>query len=75
MWLQMFWLLTATETPRRCLWCDKVIDYEQPEQPQGKKKKRGRKKEKFCNKTCDNNYRYQTTTKPRRQAAREAAKA
>jgi hypothetical protein len=33
MWLQMFWLLTASETPRRCRnWeCDKVIAYEQPE--------------------------------------------
>jgi hypothetical protein len=69
MWLQNLWLLTATEAPRRCRWCDNIIDYDQPSQPQGKKPK-GRKKEKFCNKTCANAYRYRTTTKPRRQAAR-----
>jgi hypothetical protein len=70
MWLQMFWLLTATEAPRKCKQCDKIIAYEQPEQPHGKKK-RGRKKEKFCNKGCSDRYVYLTKTKPRRQAARE----
>jgi hypothetical protein len=69
MWLQMFWLLTATETPRRCLECGEIIPPEQPNQPPGTKK-RGRKKEKFCDKTCDNRYRYRTEIKPRRQAAR-----
>jgi hypothetical protein len=34
MWLQMLWLLTAPEEDvRRCRWCDRVIDFEQPEQP------------------------------------------
>lgn len=34
MWLQMLWLLTAPKKDvRRCLWCDKVIDFEQPKQP------------------------------------------
>jgi len=69
MWLQMFWLLTANETPQRCENCDKIITYEQPDQPQGTKK-RGRKKEKFCNKTCRDQYHYLTVTKPRRKAAK-----
>jgi hypothetical protein len=64
MWLQMFWLLTATETPRRCLQCDNIIAYEQPDQLQGTKKP-GRKKEKFCNKKCSDHYVYRTKTKPR----------
>jgi hypothetical protein len=67
MWLQMFWLLTANEAPRRCWECGEIIPPEPPNQPPGSKK-RGRKKEKFCNKTCDNRYRYRTETKPRRQA-------
>jgi hypothetical protein len=73
MWLQVFWLLTASTAPLRCRnWeCDKIISYEQPEQPQGKKK-RGRKKEKFCSTKCSNRYVYLTDTKPRRQAARES---
>ena len=69
MWLQMFWLLTAAEAPHRCRECDKIIAYEQPYQPQGTKK-RGRKKEKFCDKVCSDSYVYRTKTKPRRQAAR-----
>jgi hypothetical protein len=69
MWLQMFWLLTATEAPRRCKNCDRIIAYEQPNQPQGTKK-RGRKKEKFCNKECSDRYVYKTKTKPRRQASK-----
>jgi hypothetical protein len=69
MWLQMFWLLTATKTPRRCLDCGEIIPPEQPNQPQGSKK-RGRKKGKFCNKECSDRYVYRTKTKPRRQAAR-----
>jgi hypothetical protein len=68
MWLQMFWLLTATEAPRRCRnWeCDKIIAYEQPNQSV-----RGTKPKKFCSKTCANRYQYLMKTKPRRQAARE----
>jgi hypothetical protein len=70
MWLQMFWLLTASEAPRRCRQCDRIIAYQQPEQPQGKKKQ-GRKKEKFCSKECSDRYVYLTKTKPRRQGVRE----
>jgi hypothetical protein len=69
MWLQMFWLLTASEAPRRCRECGEIIPPEPPNLPPGTKK-RGRKKEKFCDKTCDNRYRYRTDIKPRRQAAK-----
>jgi len=71
MWLQMFWLLTTAEAPARCRQCDNIIAYEQPEQPQGTKK-RGRKKEKFCSKQCSDRYVYRTKTRPRRHAARES---
>jgi hypothetical protein len=77
MWLQMFWLLTATETPRRCRQCDRIVAYEQPDQPmQGTKKNnrsggyRTRKDKKYCDETCRNRYHYLTKTKPARQAAR-----
>ena len=80
MWLQMFWLLTASETPRKCRnWeCDKIIAYKQPVQPtQGmtKNDRSGgystRKDREFCDYKCRNRYNYFTRTKPRRQAARE----
>jgi hypothetical protein len=76
MWLQMFWLLTASEAPRRCRnWeCDKIIAYEQPEQPMGLTPKndrsggcRTRADKGFCSKRCGNRYNYLTRTKPRRQ--------
>jgi hypothetical protein len=79
MWLQMLWLLTATETPRRCRnWeCDKVIAFKQPDQPaEGTRRNdrsggyRTRIDKKFCNKTCRDHYHYLTKTKPRRHAAR-----
>jgi len=77
MWLQMFWLLTASETLQRCKHCDKIITYEQPDQlMQGTKPNdrsagyRTRRDKKFCDKKCRNRYTYLTTTKPRRQAAR-----
>jgi hypothetical protein len=79
MWLQMFWLLTATEEPQRCRNCDKIIAYEQPDQPmQGTKpndRSRGyrtRRDKRFCGKKCRNQYTYLTSTKPRRQAARQS---
>ncbi|HLL98722.1 MAG TPA: hypothetical protein VK276_06555 [Rubrobacteraceae bacterium] len=81
MWLQMFWLLTATEAPRRCRnWeCDKIIAYEQPDQPvEGTIRNnrsggyRTRIDKRFCDKTCRDRYHYLTKTKPRRRAAREA---
>jgi hypothetical protein len=77
MWLQMFWLLTATETPRRCRnWeCDKVIAFKPPDQPaEGTIRNdrsagyRTRIDKKFCNKTCRDRYHYLTKTKPRRHA-------
>ncbi|MBD0328030.1 MAG: hypothetical protein ICV68_16520 [Pyrinomonadaceae bacterium] len=68
MWLQMFWLLTASETPRRCKQCDNIIAYEQPDQPTQGAKKRGRKKERFCSKQCSDRYTYLTKTRPRRRA-------
>jgi hypothetical protein len=81
MWLQMFWLLTATEMPRRCRQCHKIIAYEQPEQPmQGTKPNdrsggyRTRRDKMFCDKRCRDRYQYRTKTKPRRLAAREAAR-
>jgi hypothetical protein len=77
MWLQMFWLLTATEQPQRCKNCDRIITYEQPDQlMQGTKPNdrsagyRTRKDKRFCSKKCRNRYTYLTTIKPRRQAAR-----
>jgi hypothetical protein len=82
MWLQMFWLLTATEMPRRCRQCHKIIAYEQPEQPmRGTKPNdrsggyRTRRDKTFCDKRCRDRYQYRTKTKPRRLAAREADRA
>jgi hypothetical protein len=81
MWLQMYWLLTATVEPSRCRnpECDKIIAYEQPDQStQGVRKNdrssgyATRKDKRFCGRKCRNRYRYLTTTKPRRQAARES---
>src|SRR5215211_113571 len=72
MWLQMFWLLTATEAPQRCNYCDKIIAYEQPEQPlQGVKRNdrsagyRTRRDKGYCDKTCRDRHYYLTVTKPR----------
>jgi hypothetical protein len=65
MWLQMFWLLTAEEEPRRCRHCDKIISYGGSDQ-----RKRGPKR-RFCDKKCSDSYHYETVTKPRRRAARE----
>jgi len=77
MWLQMFWLLTATEEPQRCRNCDKIIAYEQPPQlMQGMKRDdrsagyRTRIDKKFCDKKCRDRYHYLTVTKPGREAAR-----
>jgi hypothetical protein len=76
MWLQMFWLLTASEAPRRCRnWeCDKIIEYEQPGQPGGFTAKndrsggyRTRVDKGLCSKKCANRYYYLTKTKRRRQ--------
>lgn len=84
MWLQMFWLLTATEAPRRCRnWeCGKIIALDQPIQPtEGKKRNdrsngyRTRIDRQFCpdnNDRCKNRYNYLTRVKPRRRAARES---
>jgi hypothetical protein len=79
MWLQMFWLQTATEVPQRCKNCDKIIAYEQPDQlMQGTKRNdrsagyRTRRDKRFCDKTCRDRYHYLTVTKPRRQATRKA---
>lgn len=78
MWLQMFWLLTASEQPQRCKNCDSIIAYEQPNQPmQGTKANdrsagyRTRKDKNYCDKKCRDQRHYLTVTKPRRQAARE----
>jgi hypothetical protein len=77
MWLQMFWLLTASEAPRRCKnWeCDKIIAYEQPDQPTRGTKKNDRSggyitriDKAFCSKRCSNRYNYLTRTKPQRQS-------
>jgi hypothetical protein len=78
MWLQLFWLLTAADTPRRCRQCDRIIAYEQPDQPmQGTIKNdrsggyRTRKDKGFCDKKCRDHYHYVTVTQPRRRAGRE----
>jgi hypothetical protein len=77
MWLQMFWLLTASEAPRRCKnWeCDKIIAYEQPDQSTRGTKKNDRSggyitriDKTFCSKRCSNRYNYLTRTKPQRQS-------
>lgn len=70
MWLQMFWLLTAQETPRRCKECDRIIAYQQPDYGV-----RGtRSDRRFCEvdengkrNGCKNRYNYRTRTKPRRR--------
>lgn len=70
MWLQMYWLLTAQETPRRCKECDRVIAYEQPDYGV-----RGtRRDRRFCEVDengkrdgCKNRYNYRTRTKHRRR--------
>jgi len=57
MWLQMLWLLTAPEEDvRRCRWCDRVIDFEHPEQPTAgaqqnnrRSKRKIRKDKQYCN--------------------------
>jgi hypothetical protein len=76
MWLQMFWLLTSSEAPRRCKnWeCDRVIAYEQPDQPTRGTEKNDRSggyktriDRMFCSKGCGNRHYYLTRTKPRRQ--------
>ena len=81
MWLQMFWLLTSEETPRRCWQCGRVITYEQPDQRmRGMDKNdrtggyRTRADRHFCKfdehgkrDGCKNRYNYQTRTKPRRR--------
>jgi hypothetical protein len=81
MWLQMFWLLTSAEQPQRCRTCDKIIAYKQPHQSLAGTRKnnrsagyRTRKDKRFCDQKCRNRYTYLTSTKPRRLAAREAAK-
>jgi hypothetical protein len=56
MWLEMLFLLTAPEEDvRRCQWCDRVIDFEQPEQPTARAQKinhpgtrKIRKDKQFC---------------------------
>jgi hypothetical protein len=77
MWLQMFWLQTATEAPQRCKACDKIITYEQPEQPMRgttpndrSEGYRTRTDKRYCDKSCRDRYHYLTVTKPRRQVAR-----
>jgi hypothetical protein len=80
MWLQMFWLLTASEAPRRCSnWeCDKIIAYEQPDRSTRGMKRNDRsggyvtrKDKRFCHKRCRDRYHYLTKTKPRRHVARD----
>jgi hypothetical protein len=78
MYLQMMWLLTASEDQvRRCAlpWCNKVIAYEQPEQPMdpGSKKNdrskgyRTRRDKEYCDRDCKGKYHYHFRVKPRRQ--------
>lgn len=75
MWLQMRWLLRAPpENVRHCLWCNRVIAFEQPEQSEGdpglKKNARGgyrtRKDKKFCDDHCRAKHYYHARVKPRR---------
>ena len=60
MWLQMLWLLTAPEEGvRRCRWCDRVIDFEQPEQPTAgarKVNRPGRRKIRKDKQFCDDRH-------------------
>lgn len=81
MWLQMFWLLTAAEAPRRCAnpECDKIVVLKQPDEPTHSIRRNDRSKgyrtredKTYCGKKCSNRHYYLTHTKPRRQAAREA---
>lgn len=74
MWLQMFWLLTASEEPRKCRLCDKIIAYKQPEQTKRLTPKNDRSggyrtgpKKSYCSRKCSNRYNYLKRTKPRRQ--------
>ena len=66
MWLQMLWLLTAPEEDvRRCLWCDQVITFEQPEQPaipawknNRRRRRKIRKDKQYCDAHCRTAYDY-----------------
>jgi hypothetical protein len=66
MWLQMLWLLTAPEEDvRRCLWCDRVITFEQPEQPaipawknKRRRRRKIRKDKQYCDDHCRTVYDY-----------------
>jgi hypothetical protein len=78
MYVQLMWLITAAgEEVRWCLWCQKVIDFEQPEQPRDpwipNDRSRGyktRRDIKFCDNEgkCRSAYNYHNVQKPRKQA-------
>jgi hypothetical protein len=80
MYLQMMWLLTASDDQvRRCAlpWCNKVITYEQPEQLMAglqrndrSKGYRTRRDKEYCDDDCKGAYHYHFRVKPRRQRNR-----
>ena len=72
MYLQMAWLMTATEEIR-CKWCDKVISFEQPEVSDERVAQKGYRKpykpradKEFCDRLCKGRWYYQNVTKPKR---------
>ena len=63
MYLQMMWLMSATDKPPRCKGpgCDKFIIIEQLEQhvdARPRKKYRTRKDKEFCSNRCKNRWHY-----------------
>ncbi len=78
MWLQMFWfLIYGNERLCQNPECNRVIAFEQPDQPYeglSRNNRSGgyatREDKRFCSGRCRNRYNYLTGTKPRRQAAR-----
>ncbi len=72
MYLQMAWLMTATEEIR-CKWCGKVISFEQPELWDEGTMRRGYRKpykpradKEFCDRGCKDRWHYQNVTKPKK---------
>ena len=75
MWLQMWWLLTATgeEGLRHCPWCNRVIrispsvPVENPQNKNARGKYKTRMDKTYCSDNCRANYHYYSVQKPLRE--------
>lgn len=72
MYLQMSWLMTATEEIR-CKWCTRIISFEQPAlsleligESGNRKPYKPRVDKEFCDRRCKDKWHYQNVTKPKR---------